>query len=300
VAKNYPLLMLVLFLASCGERGIEVNYNLPAPVKTEVFSQSFYSTMDGEYEQVGTATAITFINEYSQDSALLHLNRTFVSDASKGYLKKSYPPELALRTPELEFSARDLEIASIKGYGNFDSAVVAKIQIPDRWRKQISEMTNPIDLERIETRHWKITHLLLGSIPLKSNITELLTSQGRLSEIPFVVKIDSVITKGIKEINGKKCLEYAVHLREEEPFPYFIWEQHVSSVKSGIPFKNYKPKNAQYENRYEVALNLKNGIPCHEREIKFGTHGMQNPETGDSVTFSSRISHERFYTFLLQ
>jgi len=295
VVKNYPLLITVLFLASCGERGVEVNYSLSEPVKAEVFSQSFYSTMDGEYEQVGTSTAITFINEYSQDGDMLHLNRTFVSDASKGYLKKSYPPELALRTPRLELSAKGLEFISIKGYENFSSAVVAKIQIPDRWKKQINEMASQIDLEHIEMRRWKITHLLLGNIPLKANITELLASQGRLSEIPFVIKIDSVITKDIKKINGKKCLEYAVYLKEEEPFPYFIWEQHVSSVKSGMPFKSYRPKNAQYENLYEIALDLENGIPCHEHEMKFGVHGMQNPETGDSVTFSSRISHERFY-----
>jgi len=297
VAKNYPLLIIVLFLASC-EKSVEVNYNLSTPVKVEVFSQSYYGTMDGEYEQVGTATAITYINEYSQDSGLLHLNRTFVSDASKGYLKKSYPPELALRTPKLELSAKDMEITSIIGYKNFDSAVVSKILIPDRWKKQINDMTNPEDLERIEARRWKITHLPLGNIPQKSNITELLASQGRLAEIPFVIKIDSVITKGFKEINGKKCFEYTVYMREEEPYPYFIWEQHVSSVRSGMAFKSYKPKNAEYENRYEVALDLQNGVPCHELEIKFGVHGMQNPETGDSVTFKSQISHERFYTFL--
>jgi len=298
VAKNYPLLTLVLFLASCGERGVEVSYNLSKPVKTEVFSQGFYSTMDGENEQVGTATSITYINEYSQGADTLYLNRAFVADASRGYLKKSYPLELALRIPKLELSAKDLEIISIKGYENFDSTVVAKIQIPDRWKKQINEMTSPMDLERLETRHWKLTHLLLGNIPLKANVTELLASKGRLSEIPFVLKIDSVVTKGIKDISGKKCFEYAVYLREEEPFPYFIWEQHVSSVKSGMPFKSYRPKNAEYENRYEIALDLKNGIPCQEREMKFGTHGMQSSETGDSVTFSSRISHERFYTFL--
>jgi hypothetical protein len=295
VVKNYPLLITALFLASCEERGVEVNYNIPAPIQVKIFSQSFYSTMDGEYEQTGTATAITFINEYNQDGDMLHLNRTFVSDASKGYLKKSYPTELALRTPKLEFFAKGLEITNIKGYENFDSTVMAKIQIPDRWKKQINEMASQADFEHIEMQRWKITHLLLGNIPLKSNITELLVSQGRLSEIPFVIKIDSVITKGIREINGKKCLEYAVYLQEEEPFPYFIWEQHVSSVKSGMPFKSYKPKNANYENRHEVAINLENGIPCHEREIKFGVHGMQNPETGDSVTFSSRVSHERFY-----
>jgi len=296
----YILLPLVFLLASCGQKNVEVSYNATKPTKAEVFSQSYYGTMDGEYEQVGTATAITTVSEYSQESDLLRLNRTFVSDASKGYLKKSYPPELALRTREFELLAKDLEILSIKGYENFDSAVVAKIQIPDRWKRQINQMTNQTDLENLETRRWKITHLLLGNIPQKSNITELLASQGRLSEIPYVIKVDSVITKSLKEINGIKCFEYTVYLREEEPYPYFIWEQHVSSVKSGAAFKNYKPKNAEYENRYEIALNLQNGVPCHEREMKFGTHGMQNPETGDSVTFKSQISHERFYTFLPQ
>jgi len=300
VAKSYPLLALVLFLASCGERGVEVSYNFSKPVKTEVFSQSFFSTMDGENEQVGTATAITYINEYSQGTDTLYLNRAFVADASRGYLKKSYPPELALRTPKMELSAKDLEVISIKGYENFDSTVVAKILIPDRWKKQINNMTSPTDLERIETRRWKLTHLLLGNIPLKANITELLASQGRLAEIPFVIKIDSVVTKGFREINGRKCFEYAVHLIEEEPFPYFIWEQHVSSVKSGMPFKSYRPKNAEYQNRYDIALDLKSGVPCSEHEMKFGTNGMQSSETGDSVTFSSRISHERFYTFLKQ
>jgi len=104
-----------------------------------------------------------------------------------------------------------------------------------------------------------------------------------------------VLTKGIRRIEGKKCLEYVVYLQEKEPFPYFIWEQHISTVNSGKPFRSYHPKEAVYENRYEVAISLENGIPCSEKEFKYGTHGMQHPETGDSVTFKSQVSHERFY-----
>jgi len=286
------------FIISCGESSVFVSYNLPVPIKAEVFSQSNYATMDGEYEQVGTLTSTRFTNEYSQSEDMLYLERTFISDASRGYLKKSYPSELALRIPKMTLTAKGLKVLNIEGYENFDSVVVAKISIPDRWRKQISRMTRQIDLDRIEKRRWEVTHLLSGEVPLKSNITNLLASQGRLPSIPNA-QIDSVVTKSIKKIYERKCLEYIVYLQEKEPFPYFIWEQHVSSVKSGMPFKSYHPKEAVYQNRYEVALDIENGTPCLEREFKFGTHGMQNPETGDSVTFKSQISHERLYTLIL-
>jgi len=287
-----PILIFAFFLISCvGEKSVNITYTLDAPVKTDVFAQSYYATMDGELEQIGTITKVYFTNEYSQDG----LTRAFVSDASEGYLKKSYPGELAYRTPNLRLIVKDQKLVDIIGYENFDSAVVAKISIPDRWRRQISRMTRRIDLDRMERRRWEITHLFLGEVPLNKNVTEMLASQGRLPEMPNA-RIDSVLTKGIRNIDGRKCLEYTVYLQEKESFQYFIWEQHIASVKSGKPFKSYHPKEAVYQNRYDVALNLENGIPCREYELKFGIHGMQNPETGDSVTFKSQISHERFYS----
>jgi len=294
-SRKWLIGIIGTLIISCGESSVSVSYNLPIPIKTEVFSQSTYATMDGEYEYVGTLTATYFFNEYSQSEDMLYLERTFISDASKGYLKKSYPGELALRIPKMRLSAKGMQVVNIEGYENFDSLVVAKTSIPDRWRKQISRMTRQIDLDRIEKRRWEITHLLLGEVPLNSNITKLLVSQGRLPSIPNA-QIDSVLTKSIKKINERKCLEYTVYLQEKEAFPYFIWEQHISSVKAGMPFKSYHPKEAAYQNRYEVALDLENGVPCLEREFKFGIHGMQNPETGDSVTFKSQISHERLYS----
>ncbi len=290
------ILIFAFFLISCtGEKTVTIAYNLAAPVKVDIFAQSHYATMDGELEQIGTITKIYFTNEYSQDGDMLYLNRAYVSDASEGYLKKSYPGELAYRTPNLKLTAQGLRVNDINGYENFDSAVVAKISIPDRWRRQISRMTRQIDLDRLERRRWEITHLLLGEIPMNANVTEMLAAQGRLPVMPNA-QIDSVLTKGIRNIDGKKCLEYTVFLQEKELFPYFIWEQHVNSVKSGMPFKSYAPKEALYQNRYNVALNLENGIPCLEYELKLGIHGMQNPETGDSITFKSQISHERFYS----
>ncbi|MCL2284011.1 MAG: hypothetical protein FWC26_11915 [Fibromonadales bacterium] len=287
--------IFALVLISCSaERTADVTYNLELPAKAEVFSQSYYITLDGEDEKVGTAAKIYFTNEYSQEGEMLYLDRTFVSDVSEGYLKKSYPGELAYRTPNLKLSAKGQRVVDINGYESFDSLVVAKISIPDRWKKQISQMTRQIDLDRIERRRWEITHLLLGKVPLNANVTGMLASQGRLPVLPNA-QIDSVLTKSFRTIDGRRCLEYTVYLREKEPFPYFIWEQHIATVKSGMPFKSYHPKEAMYENRYDVAINLQNGIPCREYEYKFGTHGMQNPETGDSVTFKSRISHERYY-----
>jgi hypothetical protein len=292
--KKLVFVFALLLISCTGEKTVTIAYNLAAPVKVDVFAQSHYATMDGEYEQLGTITKIYFTSEYSQNGDMLYLTRTYISDASEGYLKKSYPSELAYRTPSLKLTAQGLKVIDIKGYENFDSAVVAKVSIPDRWRKQISRMTRQIDLDRIERRRWEITHLLLGEVPVSANVTEMLKSQGRLPAIPNA-QIDSVITKGFRNIEGQKCLEYTVYLQEKEPFPYFIWEQHINSVKSGMPFKSYTPKEAVYQNRYNVALNLKTGIPCLEYELKYGVHGMQNLETGDSVTFKSQISHERFY-----
>ncbi|MDR0518000.1 MAG: hypothetical protein LBH25_13250 [Fibromonadaceae bacterium] len=295
---NLALAVAALFLVSCfGEKTVAITYNTPEPVKIEVLSQSHYSTMDGEHEQVGTVTHTTLQNEYSQDGEMLYLNRTFVADVSKGYLRKSHPAELALRTPLLKLSAKGMQVTNIEGYENFDSVVLEKVLIPEKWKKQISQMTRQIDLDRIERRRWELSHLLLGEVPLNANITQMLKSQNRLPIMPNT-EIDSVLTKGTKSINSRKCLEYTVYLQEKEPFPYFIWEQHISSVKSGMPFKSYRPREATYNNRYEIAISLENGIPCTEREFKYGTHGMQNPETGDSVVFKSQITHERLYSQL--
>jgi hypothetical protein len=288
--------IFAFFLISCGEKTVFISYDIAVPVKAEVFSQSHYGTMDNDVEELGTITSTHFVNEYSQDGDMFYLERTFLADASQGYLKKSYPAELALRMPNLKLTAQNFKVVDIEGYENFDSSVVAKVSIPDRWKKQISKMTRQIDLDRIERRRFDITHLLQGEVPLHSNVTRLLISQGRIPNLPNA-QIDSVFTKGISKIDGKRCLEYIVYLQEKEPFPYFIWEQHIATVKSGKPFKSYHPKEAVYKNIYTVFLNLENGIPCREREYKFGTHGMQNPESGDSVTFKSQVSHERFYNY---
>jgi len=292
------LFIFAFVLASCvSEKSVAISYDLPEPVVVEVLSESLYYTVDDRnVEHLGTRTHTRFSNEYSQDGDMLYLDRTFLVDASEGYLKKSYPAELALRTPKLKLSAKGFRVENIEGHENFDSTVLAKISIPDRWKRQISRMTRQIDLDRIERRRWELTHLLSGNIPLNSNVTGLLFSQGRIPNMPNA-QIDSVITKGIKKIAKIKCLEYTVYLHEKEPFPYFIWEQHTSTVKSGELFKSYDPTEALYENRYEIAINLENGIPCVERELKLGLHGMKNPETGDSVVFKSQVSHERLYYY---
>ncbi len=197
-SKKWLVGIIGILVISCGESSVFISYNLPVPVKTEVFSQSTYATMDGEYEQVGTLTSTRFTNEYSQSEDMLYLERAFISDASKGYLKKSYPSELAFKVPKMKLTAKGMKVLNIEGYENFDSVVVAKISIPDRWRKQISRMTRQIDLDRIEKRRWEVTHLLSGEIPFKSNITDLLKSQGRLPSIPNA-QIDSVVTKRHKK-----------------------------------------------------------------------------------------------------
>lgn len=289
------LIFSVFIFASCKEqKNVVINYNLPTPIITDVLSKSIYATIENDLEQIGTITEIYYRNEYTQKDNITSMERTYVSDASKGYLKKSHPAELAFRTPKLILTAQDNKLINMEGYENFDSLVVAKISIPDRWKKQISRLTRPIDLERIEKRRWELTHLLKGETPTNTNITSLLKAKKLLPNLSNA-SIDSVVTKGVKKMNGKECFTYIVYLKEKEPFPYFIWEQHIASVESGKPFKSYSPTEAKYENRYEIAISPKNGILCHEREYKFGTHGMQNKETKDSVTFKSQITHEREY-----
>ncbi|GHV12383.1 hypothetical protein AGMMS49938_04820 [Fibrobacterales bacterium] len=280
-------------LTACDPSSATINYSLPAPVTVEVFSQNHYSTMDGGYEQIGTVTETRYSQNYAESNDTITLTRKFLYDASKGYLKKSHPAELALRLPELKLTAANLKILNIEGNENF-SEVVSKVSIPDRWKKQITNFTRQVDLDRADKLRWEITHLLTGEIPLKSDITLLLTERGQL---PLAnVQVDSVRTQGLHKINGRECLEYAVFLREKEPFPYFIWEQHISITTGGKQFKEYAPQNANYQNRWEVAIDTQNGVPCLEREYKNGINEMKNLSTGDSITFESLISKTRLYT----
>ncbi len=138
-------------------------------------------------------------------------------------------------------------------------------------------------------------HLLVGKVPEKGNITQLLKDRGRLQFA--LIQVDSVVTEGFRNLDRRKCLAYTVYLKEKESFPYYIWEQHVNSKIGTEKFQAYRTGlKAEYETAYWVTLDPETGIPCQEREVKVGTHTMVNPKTGDTATFKSNTTLERLYT----
>lgn len=282
-------------LGGCGEEMVEIKYGLDEPVAVEVFTQSHYSTYMGEDEHMGTITASYYSLLYTNPAPGKYvLERRFVSDASRGYLKNSHPAELLWRVPYMRLEAEDIRVKSVQGYETFADSVVAKLNIPATWKKQLSNPAYPKDLDRNEKHRWEMGHLLTGPVPSKGNITNLLRSRGRLEFA--LIQIDSVVTDGFSNLDKRRCLVYSVFLQEREPFPYYIWEQHVAGVPGAEKYKTYAPGRASYHTEYWMAIDPETGIPCQEREIKQGLHGMKHPDSGDSLTFRSQTSQERLFT----
>jgi len=287
------LLASSLFV-SCGGEDVEIHYDQASPVAVDVFSQSHYSTYDGKDEKVGTIAKVYYTVTYSTENGTQILERQFLSDASQGYLKNSHPAELLWRVPYMKLEAADIRVQKVHGYQNFDSTVVSKLNIPESWKRQLSNPSYIKDLDRNEKHRWEMGHLLTGPVPSNENITELLRSRGRLEFA--LIQIDSVVTDGFRNLDKRRCLVYSVFLREREAFPYFIWEQHVASVPAAAKYKTYPPGPATYQTEYWMAIDPTTGIPCQEREVKHGIHTMKHPESGDSLTFESQTSMERLFT----
>lgn len=283
-----------LGILACNDTPIEVHYQLEAPVSVDVFSQSHYSTYDGDEEKVGTITATYYSLTYSMSGDKYILERRFVSDASRGYLKNSNPAELLWREPFVRLVASGIRVDSVEGHEHFDSTVVAPLNIPETWKHQLSNPSYIKDLDRLEKHRWEMDHLLSGSVPEKENITQILRERGRLNFA--MIQIDSVVTEGFRNLDNRKCFVYSVYLQEREPFPYYIWEQHVASIPSAAKYKSYPPGPATYQTQYWIALDPSNGIPCQEREVKRGLHTMTHPESGDTAQFVSQTSQERLFT----
>jgi len=281
-------------LAGCGEEEVEIQYDLTTPVEVELFSQGHYSTYDGEDEKLGTVTATYAALVYASDNGKLTLERRFLSDGSRGYLKNSHPAELLWRVPQMRLQANGIRVESVQGYERFDSVVVRNLKIPEAWKRQLSNPAYVKDLDRNEKHRWEMGHLLAGPVPSKGNITELLRGRDRLNFA--LIQIDSVVTEGFRNLDDRRCLVYSVYLHERDAFPYYIWEQHVASVPNASKYKDYPPGPATYQTQFWMAIDPQTGIPCQEREVKRGIHTMKHPDSGDTTSFVSQVSLERLFT----
>lgn len=282
-------------LLGCGESEVTLNYKLSAPVTMELYAESYFATIDlnGE-EQMGTITAAYADLEYSSAGDTSKVRRTYTIDKSRGYLKNYMPSELAWRIKEVDIAAVDRDVVSLTGLEDGYDSLLAKIPMPERWRKQLLNPDYKPHLKRLEKHRWEMDHLLTGTVPVKANITQMLKDQGRLNFA--LIAIDSVVTKGFENRDHRKCLDYIVYLHETESFPYYIWEQHVNSNIIPEKYKAYTAGHkAEYDTQFEVMLDPTTGVPCQEREVKVGTHTMVHPVTKDTVKFTSHITNERLY-----
>ncbi len=285
-----------LVLGGCGESKVNVNYKVSAPVDVELYAEGYFSTIDlkGE-EKMGTVTAAYANLTYSSVGDSLKLHREYVMDKSRGYLKNYMPSELAWRVKSVDMTAIDREVKNVEGLDDGYDSLLSRIPMPEVWRKQLLNPDYKPHLKRLEKHRWEMDHMLLGEVPTKGNITQMLKDQGRLNFA--LIQVDSVVVKGFENRDHRHCLDYIVYLKETENFPYYIWEQHVNSGIVPEKFQKYnKGLKAEYQTQFEVMIDPTTGVPCQEREVKVGTHTMVNPDTKDTATFKSQVTLERLYT----
>ena len=285
-----------LVLGGCGESKVNVNYKVSAPVLVELYAEGYFSTIDlkGE-EKMGTVTAAYANLTYSSVGDTLKVHRDYVMDKSRGYLKNFMPSELAWRVKSVDMAAIDREVKSVEGLEDGYDSLLARIPMPEVWRKQLLNPDYKPHLKRLEKHRWEMDHMLTGEVPTKGNITQMLKDQSRLNFA--LIQVDSVVVKGFENRDHRRCLDYIVYLQEKESFPYYIWEQHVNSGIVPEKFKKYnKGLKAEYQTQFEVMIDPETGVPCQEREVKVGTHTMVNPDTKDTATFKSQVTLERLYT----
>ena len=217
-----------LVLGGCGESKVNVNYKVSAPVDVELYAEGYFSTIDlkGE-EKMGTVTAAYANLTYSSVGDSLKLHREYVMDKSRGYLKNYMPSELAWRVKSVDMTAIDREVKNVEGLDDGYDSLLSRIPMPEVWRKQLLNPDYKPHLKRLEKHRWEMDHMLLGEVPTKGNITQMLKDQGRLNFA--LIQVDSVVVKGFENRDHRHCLDYIVYLKETENFPYYIWEQHVNS-----------------------------------------------------------------------
>ena len=81
-------MIVAAMLCACGESEVSVDYKLNTPVTLELYTESYYATLDlkGE-EKMGTITATYADVNYSMNGDTMFVKRNYVIDKSRGYLK---------------------------------------------------------------------------------------------------------------------------------------------------------------------------------------------------------------------
>ena len=87
-------MFVAAMLSACGESDVSVDYKLNDPVTLELYTESYYATLDlkGE-EKMGTITATYADVNYSMKGDTAFVKRNYVIDKSRGYLKNFMPTE---------------------------------------------------------------------------------------------------------------------------------------------------------------------------------------------------------------
>jgi hypothetical protein len=294
IVSRFLGLSVIAILSSCGNEETTVNYSGESASAMDVFHNGIYSVKEGEGEIIGTMTSTYLTYSWRMEGETTILERQLLMDKSKGYHKNSMPIELSYRVPQVAVIADGIKVKSVRGYEQFIPQVVEKLAIKENFKRQLRDARYQLEFDRYEKHRWEMGHLLLGSVPVRGNITGLLKSQGRLPLPAF--EVDSVVVVGFKSTDGRKCLEYKTYFRDKESFPYFMWEQYAYSVESGKKYQEFKPDSAFYSTEYMVSLDIETGIPCQEREVKVGTHVMIHPESKERATFTSYITRENLFT----
>jgi len=155
-----------LILGGCGESKVNVNYKVSAPVLVELYAEGYFSTIDlkGE-EKMGTVTAAYANLTYSSVGDTLKVHRDYVMDKSRGYLKNFMPSELAWRVKSVDMAAIDREVKSVEGLDDGYDSLLARIPMPEVWRKQLLNPDYKPHLKRLEKHRWEMDHLLTGEVP---------------------------------------------------------------------------------------------------------------------------------------
>ena len=154
-------LLPAAFLAGCGESEVTLNYKLAKPVDVEVYTESYFATIDlkGE-EQMGTITAAYVDLNYSTSGDTTKVKRYYRVNNSRGYLKNFMPSELAWRVKEVDLAAIDREVIAVEGLDEGYDTLLAHIPMPERWRKQLLNPDYKPHLRRLEKHRWEMDHLL--------------------------------------------------------------------------------------------------------------------------------------------
>ncbi len=288
------IILSLALLLSCQPDSVTVQYPEGSKILSMNHSGSYSTRVGQNGEAVGTMTSTFCKVTFSKEGNKNQVERISVLDRSKGYHKNSMPFDLAYRIPQVTLVAENGHVNSILGNEHFIDRVVNNLPVKEFFKRQLRDARYILEFDRADKRRFEITHLLQGEYPAQANITSVLQAQKRLP-IPQVA-IDSVVTQGMRSLEGKDCFDYTVYYQEKEPFPYFIWEQHAYGTDSGAVYRDYHADSAYYQVAYNVSLDLENGLPCREREVKEGIYFMTHKETKQAGTFKAYVTLENLYT----